>query len=302
MGNLGLYFVFLIPPLIIGFVIQRRLKRTVAAQMQVPVTNGMTARRSPADPRPQRAPGVPVNQAQGGPLSDHYDPRHRSVNLSPARVRRHAVASAAIAAHEVGHAIQHETAYSASGCGRDVAGRRVRLERVVVPAHDRRLRPALGLATLAIILFAVVVLFQLVTLPVEFDASRRAKEQIQRARARHLGRAAGREQGAQRGRDDVRRSGARRAVAARVLRAHLPRQPQLAASCGSFALVLRAAPSSSRSASSSRCSSTGRRARSRPSKATPTRRASSRSHDAAQAERRARRRRASSRSRPSATS
>ena len=55
-----------------------------------------------------------------------------------------------------------------------LARRRVRLERVDLPVPDRRVRAALGLIAFAVILFAVVVLFQLVTLPVEFDASRRA--------------------------------------------------------------------------------------------------------------------------------
>ena len=74
-----------------------------------------------------------------------------------------------------------------------------------------------GLATFAIILFAVVVLFQVVTLPVEFDASRRAKQQLSSLGLVTSGEADGREQGAQRRRDDLRRSRARRPDAA-----HLP--------------------------------------------------------------------------------
>jgi Zn-dependent membrane protease YugP len=123
--------------------------------------------------------GVPVNPAPGGPLSDHYDPRQRTVNLSQGVYDGHAVASVAIAAHEVGHAIQHEKAYAP-----------FRLRSVMFPAVAFASRAWLillmigifaqiaGLAQFAIVLFAVVVLFQIVTLPVEFDASRRAKQQL----------------------------------------------------------------------------------------------------------------------------
>jgi hypothetical protein len=180
MGNLGIYFVFLIPPMIIGFVIQHRLKKTVATQMQVQVANGMSGEQVARMILDHNGlSGVPVNQAPGGPLSDHYDPRNRTVNLSPGVYDGKAVASVAIAAHEVGHAIQHEKAYAP-----------FRLRSTMFPAVAFASQTWMillmigifaqiaGLAQLAIILFAVVVLFQLVTLPVEFDASRRAKVQL----------------------------------------------------------------------------------------------------------------------------
>jgi Zn-dependent membrane protease YugP len=180
MGGLGIYFVFLIPPLIIGFVIQHRLKQAVASQMQVRVANGMTGEQVARMILDHNGlAGVPIHQAPGGPLSDHYDPRQRTVNLSQGIYEGNAVASAAIAAHEVGHAIQHQKAYTP-----------FRLRSVMFPAVAFASKSWLvllmigvfaniaGLAQLAIILFAVVVLFQLVTLPVEFDASRRAKHQL----------------------------------------------------------------------------------------------------------------------------
>jgi Zn-dependent membrane protease YugP len=180
MGNLGIYFVFLIPPMIIGFVIQHRLKTTVAAQMQVQIANGMTGEQVARMILDHNGlSGVPVNQSPGGPLSDHYDPRQRTVNLSPGIYDGNAVASVAIAAHEVGHAIQHEKAYTP-----------FRLRSAMFPAVAFASKSWMillmigifaqiaGVAQLAIILFAVVVLFQLVTLPVEFDASRRAKVQL----------------------------------------------------------------------------------------------------------------------------
>ena len=179
-GNLGLYFAFLIPPLIIGFWLQHRLKQTVGSQMQVAVANGMSGEQvARAILDHNGLSGVPVNPAPGGPLSDHYDPRHRTVNLSQGVYDGHAVASAAIAAHEVGHAIQHEKAYGP-----------FKVRSAIFPAVAFAsnawfillmigvFAQISGLAELAIILFAVVVLFQLVTLPVEFDASKRAKQQL----------------------------------------------------------------------------------------------------------------------------
>ena len=180
MTNWGLYFVFLIPPLIIGFVVQAWLKKTVAANMQVAVANGMTG----ADIARQILDrnglhDVPVDTSPGGPLSDHYDPRKKSVHLSEPVYGGRSVASTAIAAHEVGHAIQHAKAYAP-----------FRLRSAMWPAVAFASQAWLfllmiglfaqitGLMTFAVILFAVVVLFQLVTLPVEFDASRRAMAQI----------------------------------------------------------------------------------------------------------------------------
>ena len=180
MGSWGLYLVFLIPPLIIGFAVQGWLRKTVARNMQVAVASGQSG----ADVARQILDrnglhGVPVEPSPGGPLSDHYDPRKRSVHLSEPVYAGRSVASTAIAAHEVGHAIQHERAY---------APFRVRsaLWPAVAFASSAWIfllmiglfAQIMGLVGLAIILYSVVVLFQLVTLPVEFDASRRALVQV----------------------------------------------------------------------------------------------------------------------------
>ncbi len=180
MSGWGLYIAFLIPPLVIGFAVQSWLKKTVARNMQVQVASGLTG----ADIARQildrnGLQGVPVDTSPGGPLSDHYDPRKKSVHLSEPVYGGRSVASTAIAAHEVGHAIQHQKAYAP-----------FRLRSAMWPAVSFASNAWLvllmiglfaqiaGLATLAIILYGVVVLFQLVTLPVEFDASRRAKAQL----------------------------------------------------------------------------------------------------------------------------
>ena len=180
MGNWTLYFVFLIPPLILGFVVQHWLKKTVAANLQVAVASGLTG----ADVARQILDrnglhGVPVEVSPGGPLSDHYDPRKKSVHLSEPVYGGRAVASTAIAAHEVGHAIQHAKAYGPfrlrSAMWPAVAfASNAWLILLLIGAFSQ----LFGLVTFAVILYAVVVLFQIVTLPVEFDASRRAMAQL----------------------------------------------------------------------------------------------------------------------------
>ena len=83
MGSWGLYFLFLIPPLIIGFVVQARLKKTVAANLQIPVASGLTGAEVARQILDHNGLNdVPVETSPGGPLSDHYDPRKRSVHLS----------------------------------------------------------------------------------------------------------------------------------------------------------------------------------------------------------------------------
>lgn len=123
---------------------------------------------------------VPVVEVPGQ-LTDHYDPRKRSVNLSTANYRGASVASHAVAAHEVGHAIQHATAYTPL---------QLRSALVPVASIGSGIAPwliiggavlgMLNLIQIGIILFGAAVLFQLVTLPVEYDASRRADQQLQK--------------------------------------------------------------------------------------------------------------------------
>jgi hypothetical protein len=114
-----------------------------------------------------------------GQLTDHYNPADRTVNLSEPVFHAHSVAAAAVAAHECGHAVQHATAYPMLA---------LRSGLVPIVQLGSNIAPWLlmaGLAMMAsgagatillagIVLFASTTLFALVTLPVEFDASRRA--------------------------------------------------------------------------------------------------------------------------------
>jgi uncharacterized protein len=168
-----------IVPMAIGLWAQHRVKSTFAKNLEVPVANGMTGAqvaRSVLDANGLQE--VPVEETPGS-LSDHYDPKNRSVHLSPEVFRGVSVASTAVGAHEVGHAIQHANAYAF-----------FRFRSAMFPAVQFASRiwllflfggfilGALGLVYIGIALYAIAVLFQLVTLPVEFDASNRAKAQL----------------------------------------------------------------------------------------------------------------------------
>ena len=177
---MGPFLLAFVVPMVIGFWAQHRVKSTFARNLQVPVTNGMTGAqvaRQILDANGLHE--VPVELAPGS-LTDHYDPRSRSVHLSEPVYNSRSVASTAVGAHEVGHAIQHAQAYSF-----------FRFRSALFPAVQFAsnmwmlllfggiILGVLQLAYLGVVLFAIAVLFQLVTLPVEFDASRRAKDQLQ---------------------------------------------------------------------------------------------------------------------------
>jgi Zn-dependent membrane protease YugP len=171
-----LCFVF---PMLVGFWAQYRVKSTFQRNLEVPVANGMTGAqvaRYVLDANSLQ--DVPVEETPGV-LSDHYDPRTRSVHLSPQVYHGVSVASTAVGAHEVGHALQHAHAYAFFQF-------RSALFPVVQFASNiwflfllgGIFLNILGFIWVAIALYSVAVLFQFVTLPVEFDASRRAKQQL----------------------------------------------------------------------------------------------------------------------------
>jgi uncharacterized protein len=174
-----LYFVFALPALLFGFWAQWRVQSAMKRYSQVRNSSRFTgaeiAQRILAS---SGLHNVRVELAQGF-LSDHYDPREKVLRLSQDVYHGESVAAAGIAAHEAGHAIQDQSDYLF-----------LRVRSVMVPAVQigSWLGPILfmvGLFTTAIfgqtlawaglLLFAGTAVFALVTLPVEFDASRRAK-------------------------------------------------------------------------------------------------------------------------------
>ena len=118
-------------------------------------------------------------QMQPGSLTDHYDPRKKTVALSEKIYREPSVASAAIAAHETGHAVQDKTGYSW------MRFRYMMSPVVQLGAQYGPYAVSAGflfgqseLVVIGFVGFAATLLFQILTLPVEFDASRRAKDML----------------------------------------------------------------------------------------------------------------------------
>jgi hypothetical protein len=172
---------------------QFRVKSAFAQFAQVGVRSGMTgAEAAAAVARAGNASGIRIVRHQGF-LSDHYDPRARTLRLSPDVYDGRSVSSIAVAAHEAGHAIQHAVAYPALGfrsalvpianIGNTLWSLPFIIGLGLAGGQDVAGRSATGqtLMSIGILMFAAVVLFQLITLPVEFDASRRAKAVLAQA-------------------------------------------------------------------------------------------------------------------------
>ncbi|MCX7824299.1 MAG: zinc metallopeptidase, partial [Verrucomicrobiae bacterium] len=173
--------IFMIPALIVTIWSQWKLRSTYARYAEVESTAHLSGAEVAREILDQEGlQDVPVREVEGE-LSDHYDPRTRIVHLSSAIYHGTSLAALGVAAHECGHAIQHKVAYAplhlrmaiiplthfASG-----AAPLLVLGGFLVPAAFKTL------LDLAILLFSVAVFFQLVTLPVEYNASQRAKERL----------------------------------------------------------------------------------------------------------------------------
>lgn len=182
-----LYLVLAAPGLLLGFWAQWRVKSTFNHYSQVATRRGMTgAEVAQWILQTEGIQGVTV-EASRGFLSDHYSPNDRALRLSPDVYGGRSIASVGVAAHEVGHAIQHARAYAFLG-----------LRSMLVPVVQfaspistwvifggfalSGFSHMLGQVTMiiGIALFTMVVIFQLVTLPVEFDASSRALQAIEK--------------------------------------------------------------------------------------------------------------------------
>jgi uncharacterized protein len=157
-----------------------RVKSAYAKYSQVPASAGMTGAEVAA--RIMAASGiydvqiVELNQM----LGDHYDPMHKQLVLSSENFHGYSTAAVGIAAHETGHAIQHKLAYAPLNWRMAAAGMAGYANMAV------SILPIFGIMTglfrpmilLACIAWGIIMLFNLVTLPVEFDASNRAKKML----------------------------------------------------------------------------------------------------------------------------
>lgn len=162
---------------IIGFIVSARLQSKFKHYSQIRIRSGLTGKEiAEAMLRHYGIHDVQVVPAQGM-LTDHYNPATKTVALSEAVYATNSIAAAAVAAHECGHAVQHATAYS-------MLQLRSRLVPIVNFSAMTQQWLLIGsfmlintvpqLLLITAIVFGVTALFSFVTLPVEFDASRRA--------------------------------------------------------------------------------------------------------------------------------
>ena len=171
-----IYFVFLAPGILLALWAQLRVQRAYARAKEIPSRSGASgAEAAQAVLEDARVPGVVIEPTEGF-LSDHYVPGERVLRLSPEVFAGRSLASLGIAAHEAGHAIQDARRYPL-----------LVVRNALVPLASFGsgvswllilagfLLSMLALVKIGIIAFSLVVLFQLVNLPVEFDASRRAR-------------------------------------------------------------------------------------------------------------------------------
>lgn len=182
-----LYLLLAAPGLLLGLWAQWRTQSTFRRYSEVGTSRALSgAEIAAAILRTKGVHDVRIEAVEGF-LSDHYDPRHKTLRLSPDVYHGRSVSAAGVAAHEVGHAIQHAERYAFLGMRSALVPAMSFASPLAVPIiiGGFLLSSFVGtgvgqLVTLAgIALFGVVVLFQLVTLPVEFDASRRALAAIE---------------------------------------------------------------------------------------------------------------------------
>lgn len=172
-----LYFVFLLPGLLLSLWASARTKSAFNKWGKVRAAmSGARAARKMLDQAGLY--NVKIERAHGF-LSDHYDPRARCLRLSPDVHDRASIAAVGVACHEAGHAIQHAREYAPLQMRTalvPLAGIGSNLSWIVITAGI--FLAVTDLVYLGILLFSATVVFQLVTLPVEFDASKRAKELV----------------------------------------------------------------------------------------------------------------------------
>ena len=174
-----MFFVYLAIIILIPIYAQMKVKSTYKKYSQVAASSGMTGAETARAILDQNGLYHVRVEETPGVLSDHYDPRDKTVRLSTDNYHGHSVAGVSVAAHEVGHAIQDQEGYAF-----------LRIRHALVPVANfgsniswililiGMLASMSGLLLAGIIFMAAAVLFQIVTLPVEFNASSRAMDQV----------------------------------------------------------------------------------------------------------------------------
>lgn len=181
-----LYLVIMIVPMLLSMYAQNKVKSTFNKYSQVGSERGITganAARKILDGYGLAHVGVERSQ---GFLSDHYDPRSKTLRLSDGVYDSSSLAAVGVAAHEAGHALQDKESYGplrwrsslvpAAQFGSNWGPRIIGISFMIMFAAQSASSLVMPLAWLGVIIMAAATLFTLVTLPVEFDASKRAKQ------------------------------------------------------------------------------------------------------------------------------
>lgn len=180
---MNLWLIFL-GTLGIALLAQWHVRRRFAQYSRIPAASGYTGAEVAHEILRRAGVGEVEIVAQDGMLGDHYDPLHRRLVLSAQNYHGTSLAALGVAAHEAGHALQHAAAYAPLHLRMAAVGLTGIASQVVtflplLGMATGLLSTALGLTVMAVA-WGVIMVFNLITLPVEYDASRRAKEQLAR--------------------------------------------------------------------------------------------------------------------------
>ena len=163
--------------MILSWIVSMTLKSKFSKYSKIPLDNGMSGREVAEKMlRDNGITGVTIGSVEGQ-LTDHYNPADKTINLSQEVYNGHSISSAAVAAHECGHAVQHAKAYAWLGLRSNlvpVVSFASKWVQWILLAGILIVRTFPALLLAGIILFALTTLFSFITLPVEIDASRRA--------------------------------------------------------------------------------------------------------------------------------
>lgn len=174
-----MYFIYLAIIILIPIYAQMKVRSAYKKYSQMPSSSRMTGAQVARQILDQNGMYNVTVEETRGVLSDHYDPRSKTVRLSSDNFHGHSLAGTAVAAHEVGHAIQDQQDYSF-----------LRIRHALVPVANLGsnlswililigiFAQLSGFLLLGIVFMAGAVVFQIVTLPVEFNASGRAMDQV----------------------------------------------------------------------------------------------------------------------------
>jgi uncharacterized protein len=175
-------FILLIPALILAFWAQWKVQHTYQVMSRVPASNGMSGREVARAILTRNGISDVGIEPVAGVLSDHYDPRVKKVRLSEGNYDGHSLAAIAVSAHEIGHVLQHAQGYAPMALRTTIAPVASLASMAAFPIFliglIFRSGMSLMLMDLGILLFAGTLVFHLVTLPVEFNASKRALAQL----------------------------------------------------------------------------------------------------------------------------